>query len=227
MICSKCKIEKDISCFYKPLNRPIYTVCKDCRNAWMREWRKNNKKKVKEQNQKWYNENGGKEKKKEYDKNRLDYTRVRDREKYKNDKSFRNKKILRTRLLSTTNGKKKYKKTLELLDIDYKVYLKWLEFQFDDKMSWENQGKYWSIDHIIPCNFFDLDENENQIKCFNWSNLKPMENSLNFSKNDKIDKELINKHFYNTVPSFLELYNLNKDFEKFIKKRDSLMLELP
>jgi len=55
---------------------------------------------------------------------------------------------------------------------EFKIYI---ENQFDDKMNWENRGRFgWHIDHIKPVNTFDL-TNEEQIKqCWNFSNLRPL-----------------------------------------------------
>ncbi len=66
-------------------------------------------------------------------------------------------------------------------------YLKlYLEKQFQPKMSWDNYGKgSWHIDHIRPCSSFDLTNPEEQKKCFHYSNLQPLWEHDNLSKNDK------------------------------------------
>ena len=40
-------------------------------------------------------------------------------------------------------------------------------------MSWTNQGTYWDIDHVLPCSNFNLEQDEDIKKCFNWKNLRP------------------------------------------------------
>ena len=91
---------------------------------------------------------------------------------------------LRTRLNNVVV--RRDQSTIEYVGITNKELLKWLEFQFDDKMSWDNYGAYWQIDHVIPCASFDL-TNEGEIyKCFNWTNLRPFEKTENNSKNAKI-----------------------------------------
>jgi hypothetical protein len=56
---------------------------------------------------------------------------------------------------------------------------------FDDKMTLENYGSYWGVDHIVPLSFFDLTIKENQFKAFNFRNTRPLENIENISKNNR------------------------------------------
>jgi hypothetical protein len=49
-----------------------------------------------------------------------------------------------------------------------------LEKQFTGAMTWENHGRVWHIDHIIPCAKFDLTKPEEQRMCFHYSNLRPL-----------------------------------------------------
>lgn len=46
-----------------------------------------------------------------------------------------------------------------------------LEAQFNSRMTWQNYGK-WEIDHIVPCSYFRLPEEQD--KCFHFSNLRPL-----------------------------------------------------
>ena len=57
-------------------------------------------------------------------------------------------------------------------------------------MSLENYGSVWQIDHCLPIASFNvLDENDMK-KCFNWVNLRPMYSNENNSKKAKIDHHL-------------------------------------
>ena len=61
-----------------------------------------------------------------------------------------------------------------------------LESMFTKKMAWDNYGKYWHVDHIIPVSSFDHTD-RNQVKqCWHWTNLAPLESIANMEKGDKI-----------------------------------------
>lgn len=57
----------------------------------------------------------------------------------------------------------------------------YIESKFLPGMNWNNYGHYrkakskvWCIDHIIPCNQFDLSKEEDKKDCFHYTNLRPM-----------------------------------------------------
>ena len=69
-----------------------------------------------------------------------------------------------------------------------------LETQFEKEsercghsISWENQGD-WHIDHIKPCDSFDLDLEDERHKCFHYTNLQPMWAPDNLSKSNIYDE---------------------------------------
>jgi hypothetical protein len=62
---------------------------------------------------------------------------------------------------------------------------KHLEAQFTEGMTWDNHGE-WHIDHIKPCASFDLTDAEQQLECFNYTNLQPLWASDNLSKGAKV-----------------------------------------
>ncbi len=56
------------------------------------------------------------------------------------------------------------------------VFLKnHLEEQFKPGMNWENYGKVWNVDHIIPISYFPLKDMPELIYvASHWTNLRPM-----------------------------------------------------
>ena len=101
---------------------------------------------------------------------------------------------LRSRLRAFLAGNNKSQKTQELLGCDQDKLISHLESQFDDSMTWENYGSYWHIDHIIPCNSFDPSLPEDQKRCFNYRNLRPLKGVDNISKGNYLDLDLVEKY---------------------------------
>ena len=193
--CNTCLKNKNISEFNlrSSIKNTYHNRCKECTNIYTKEYREKNHNIIKTKNQEWYN-TSGKIWKKEYDSNNKEHANARDREKYKNDSHFRIKKILRTRFNKTVYGKKIYSSSLMYLGVTLDYFHKWIEYQFDENMTWENQGTYWDIDHVMPCSIFNLENDDDVKKCFNWKNLRPCEKKENYKKNNKIDESLINSH---------------------------------
>jgi hypothetical protein len=79
--------------------------------------------------------------------------------------------------------------TIELLGCSIWELKTHLEKQFKPGMTWENHGfgdDKWHIDHILPCASFDLTKEEEQRKCFHYTNLQPLWQFDNLSKSDRI-----------------------------------------
>lgn len=77
-----------------------------------------------------------------------------------------------------TRYSRKCKSTVEYIGCDVDTLVKWLEYQFDEGMTWENYGKVWTIDHVIPLSKFDLTNEKNQKVAFNWSNMHPSKDNF-------------------------------------------------
>lgn len=92
---------------------------------------------------------------------------------------------LRVRLRRAIRFNEKIDHTEKLLGCSFEFVKKHLELQFQQGMSWDNYGE-WQIDHIIPCNFFDLSNPDHQTMCFNFRNLQPLWKDHNRSKGSKI-----------------------------------------
>jgi hypothetical protein len=68
----------------------------------------------------------------------------------------------------------KITKTELLLGCSFNDCKQYLEQQFKPEMNWGNHGIIWEIDHIKPCDSFDLTDIEQQKQCFHYSNLQPL-----------------------------------------------------
>jgi hypothetical protein len=173
--CSKCSLTKNKCKFYINVYSTdgINTICSDCQKIMSNIWRNENLDKIKKYRQSAYPKS---------------LEQCRKRRLY--DNKYKVTLNLRSRFNCAIKSKgtksKKFHKTLDLIGCTPEFLIIWLEYQFNSKMSWSNYGKYWHIDHVIPCAFFNLDLEEEQFECFNWRNCRPCKASENISKNDKI-----------------------------------------
>lgn len=194
--CYKCSEIKLISDFSKDKNRKdgLYPYCKSCQKERFDLWasKKENRNTTRKCAAKYYSEN--KDKCKEYQiknkKKRSDYMKKWRKKKsehckkYKkeyhekiqsNDINYKLLHSLRGRLNQAVKGGKKWARTLELTGCDIQTLKAHLESKFSSRMSWDNYGlKGWHIDHIKPCDSFDLTIEAEQRKCFHYTNLQPL-----------------------------------------------------
>lgn len=104
---------------------------------------------------------------------------------YKTDIHFRVKTSVQARIRGAIKNNWKSARTSELLGCSIEFLKTYLENQFDSSMSWQNYGSYWHIDHIKPCIDFDLSKPEQQMSCFHYTNLQPLEAIENVTKRHK------------------------------------------
>ena len=102
--------------------------------------------------------------------------------------NYRIKKSLAARLRNVLN---KNDTTMNYIGCNIQYFREWLEYNFTAEMNWDNYGKFWSIDHIIPVCKFDLTNETQKFQCWNWSNMMPVTIKYNSSKKN-INMEQIN-----------------------------------
>lgn len=109
-------------------------------------------------------------------------------DKRKKDVNFKLQRILRSRINNAIKAQKTTKDLhmLELLGCTLEQCREYISSKFRDGMSWENHGKLWHIDHIIPCSYFDFNDKNNLKLCFNYRNLQPLLIKENLLKKDSI-----------------------------------------
>jgi len=189
-ICTKCGVEKPITDFYKRKGYKKHYIkdgyraeCKNCDGKLSHEYKVKHSEEIKRYNKethrRYYTKNKDKilEKEKKYvernkEKKRVYYRMYRKRVRETNI-CVRIKDSLRARLRKVLKGKNKSKRTEVLVGCSIEELKNYIEKRFEDGMSWCNYGK-WHIDHIVPCNSFDLIKESEQRKCFHFSNLQPL-----------------------------------------------------
>ena len=146
--------------------------------AGQREYRQENKEKIAAQDREYYQENKEKinDQVRKYHQENKEKIAAQKRKRYANDPTYAMSRRLRGRMASAVKAAgldKKCASTSELLGISPQGLKEWLEAQFTDGMTWENRSD-WHVDHIIPCDAFDMTVETNQRICFWYKNLQPL-----------------------------------------------------
>jgi len=160
-ICTSCKQELLLENFNKQKGGRFEksSECKSC---------------LKIRNKNWRN-NGGKQWELDWVKN-----------KKKIDPIFKLKYLIRLRInevLKRNNITKKHS-GLKYLGCSPEIYKSHLENQFTPEMNWDNHGIYWEVDHILPLNL--IEKEEDCYKYFHYSNTQPLTISENRIKGHRI-----------------------------------------
>ncbi len=200
--CSKCPTGqniKPITDFYKCKGGKIRPSCKKCDNAMSRAYKARNKKHISKYNKEYkqehkdeisvYNHEYNKNNRTEIQKRQTQTRRAR----RATDFGF----FISTRLRTHLNDFIKSGKNdvIEgIIGCNYHNFKKWLQFQFDKKMTFDNYGSYWTIDHVCPCCTYDLTNEDELYICFNWRNLRPLKKLDNYKKNSKVDEDELQNH---------------------------------
>ncbi len=164
--CCKCKVWQPLT-EYNYSNKHWDNLRNDCKQCLV-EWRKENRTSIQSSNTK-------------YEKNRKLV-----------DVEFKLLKTLRSRLGNAINRQNSHKNntTIKLLGCSVSFLKGYLEAKFKEGMTWENHGE-WHIDHIKPCSSFNLLDEEEQQKCFHYTNLQPLWAADNLSKGCKYIDEVL------------------------------------
>ena len=85
---------------------------------------------------------------------------------------------------------RKTNKTIDLLGCSNSFFQRWVIHQLYGNMTIEKYGSVWQIDHCLPITSFNLLDENDMKKCFNWILVRPMYSNINISKGSKIDNRL-------------------------------------
>ena len=193
--CNRCDTDKETFQFNKNKSKAngLSDYCRNCNNNYSSLYRKSNKKICNERIKRWKDKNTDKVTiwRRSHQKSPL-YKVWRNNhldKKRKTDVGFNIRCNLSGRIrqaLKSINVRKS-NPTLKLLGCTIKELKSHLEKQFKSGMNWDNYGKFgWHIDHIRPCASFDLVKEDDQKKCFHYTNLQPLWMLENIKKSDKL-----------------------------------------
>lgn len=182
-VCSKCDIEKPFTDFWYKRH-----MCKICDRAYHIQWCNENPERLCYHLKKYREKPSSLEKRRLY---RVEYFQNDPYQKVVEAYRSRTRGLLQLKKCRTTD-----ENSISWLGCSVDFFLKWIEYNFTDEMTWNNHGSYWHLDHIRPCASFDISNVEHRKQCFNWKNLAPLEARENMKKNCKIDNKIILMYEY-------------------------------
>lgn len=133
------------------------------------------------------------------------------------DENFRLSEVIRSKVHKLLRGMTTSYK--ELLGMDLDGFRNWLAFQFEPGMTWDNYGRDWQIDHVLPMSRFDLSNTTHRAICFGWTNLQPLWTTDNRLKSNRI----VLHYFFNTfVSAHRFIQNRGLDRSEYQRLRESV-----
>ena len=211
-MCGNCKQMKPIELFSKCGTAwdGLTSACKDCqkyhresKSEHYKKYRQDNKKRIAENHANWYTKNKERVikyvkehrqcKKEHYRLYRQSekckqYRREWKNNKYASSAAYRTKAMIRARIREVLKKGGKSESTIKYIGCTIEQLMCHLEKQFDEYMTWQNQG-HWHIDHKIPCNAFDTSNIAEATAMWHYKNLQPMWAKDNILKSDHYDEE--------------------------------------
>jgi predicted transposase YbfD/YdcC len=184
-VCSRCKLEKEEFDFTKrelKNGRVKFGYCKRCTSDYLKEYKKNNKKRIQEVNKKWADEN--KEHLKSWRKeNRDGINKSWKKMYYKDDIS-----TLKQRLRSATRrylNKQEGVDTENIVGCNYDSLLVHLLLTLDkkDRFIYLKNKSDFHIDHIIPISW--AEDKDSVIELSNYKNLRLCAKEENWRKGNR------------------------------------------
>ena len=112
------------------------------------------------------------------------YMKAYKKNRYHNDPVYKLHNILSSGFCNWIKGHTKTCRTEQYVGCTYQELLDHLESQFEEGMTWQNQGQ-WQIDHFKAQSRFDPTIEEEAFKCWHYTNLQPMWAEINNSWKDK------------------------------------------
>jgi hypothetical protein len=199
--CKSCKKEYD---------KQRLILNKEIRYAKCREWNKLNKEKIIKSTQNWIQNNPGKHKeikKKAFKKfisnpenknKRREYDKEYIKHKRQNDLNYRIKDSVGS-IINYHLKERKNESTIKFLGCSIEEFKLYLEQQFKPEMNWENYGTIWEIDHKNPFSSFNLTQEEDIYKAFNYLNTQPLFKTTEIAKNFGYTNQIGNRNKSNKL----------------------------
>ncbi len=71
--------------------------------------------------------------------------------------------------------------------LDVENMRQWFEYQFQNGIGWDDFGKMWQFDHIIPVTYFDFSDEAELKMCWNFTNIRVELFQKNKDRGNRLD----------------------------------------
>lgn len=172
--CSICVQDLPLSAFHRGRSKHgVHTYCKTCSSKIRRQRYLKTKDRHRELNKQWIADN--------YNRNRAYQNEYFRAQKFNNPVAYLARR-LRDRIRTAVKQNQKSGSAVEDLGCSIDEFKLYIENQFDEDMTWDNYGKVWEMDHVIPLSHFDLTNRMEFLEACNWLNIQPVSINENRSK---------------------------------------------
>lgn len=79
--------------------------------------------------------------------------------------------------------------------LDIEIFREWIAIQFKDGLSWDNFAEKWQFDHIVPVAYFDFNNEEDLLLCWNFINIRVEKIEHNKARGNRIDVMGVRTYF--------------------------------
>ena len=167
----------------KEYRRSYYLAHREQELGKQKTYRKENAEKIKAYSQSSVRKQYLKQYNKQY---QPEYQRKYIKNRRKTDINFYLRDRLRSRLSKAVKRGQKSGSAMNDLGCSISELKEYIESKFQLGMTWENRGKEWHIDHIIPLSNFNLQNRQEFLVANNYSNLQPLWARDNIQKSNLI-----------------------------------------
>ena len=79
--------------------------------------------------------------------------------------------------------------------LDANTLRSWFECQFTEDLNWDNFGKAWQFDHIVPATYFDYSNDDDLYLCWSFINIRVEALEQNKNRGARIDVLAVRSYF--------------------------------
>ena len=79
--------------------------------------------------------------------------------------------------------------------LDNETLRSWFECQFTGDLRWENFGKAWQSDHIVPATYFDYSDENDLVLCWSFINIRVEPLDFHTNRGSRMDILAVRAYF--------------------------------